>query len=140
MGISWDSKCIDNNFLNIVAWGETSLSDNTLYPLGFVNFSATVALINVKAQFIEMRNRNWLAFTSVILSCGGWLVWCCALPILNRSDGIYDVTYGLYHHFGRDITFWCTSLILAVLPIIVDVVYKTFKIMLAPSDSDICGT
>ncbi|KTA96654.1 putative phospholipid-transporting ATPase DNF3 [Nakaseomyces glabratus] len=124
-------------FLNIVAWGETSLSDNTLYPLGFVNFSATVALINVKAQFIEMRNRNWLAFTSVILSCGGWLVWCCALPILNRSDGIYDVTYGLYHHFGRDITFWCTSLILAVLPIIVDVVYKTFKIMLAPSDSDI---
>ncbi|KAL3237718.1 aminophospholipid-translocating P4-type ATPase DNF3 [Nakaseomyces bracarensis] len=124
-------------FLNVVAWGKSSLSDNTLYPLGLINFSATVALINVKAQFIEMRNRNWLAFTSVVLSCGGWLVWCCALPILNRTDGIYDVTYGFYNHFGKDITFWCTSFVLAILPVTVDVVCKTFKVMLAPSDSDI---
>ena len=94
-------------------------------------------LINVKSQFVEMHNRNWLAFTSVILSCGGWLVWCCALPILNKTDQIYDVAYGFYNQFGKDITFWCTSLVLALLPITMDIVYKTFKVMMWPSDSDI---
>lgn len=124
-------------FLNVVMWGMSSLSDNTMYPLGLINFTAIVALINVKSQFVEMHNRNWLAFTSVVLSCGGWLVWCCALPILNNTDQIYDVAYGFYNHFGKDITFWCTSLVLALLPITLDIVYKTFKVMIWPSDSDI---
>ncbi|QID87298.1 drs2 neo1 protein [Saccharomyces pastorianus] len=124
-------------FLNVVMWGMSSLSDNTMYPLGLINFTAIVVLINVKSQFVEMHNRNWLAFTSVILSCGGWLVWCCALPILNKTDQIYDVAYGFYNQFGKDITFWCTSLVLALLPITMDIVYKTFKVMMWPSDSDI---
>ncbi|CAI4048503.1 hypothetical protein SKDZ_13G2880 [Saccharomyces kudriavzevii ZP591] len=124
-------------FLNVVMWGMSSLSDNTMYPLGLINFTAIVALINVKSQFVEMHNRNWLVFTSVVLSCGGWLVWCCALPILNKTDQIYDVAYGFYNQFGRDITFWCTSLVLALLPITLDIVYKTVKVMIWPSDSDI---
>lgn len=124
-------------FLNIVIWGQTSLSDSTLYPLGVVNFTAIVILINVKAQFLEMKNRNWIAFTSVLLSSGGWLVWCCALPILNPTDGIYDVAYGLYYHFGKDVTFWCTCFALVVLPVVIDIVYQTLKRTLWPTDSDI---
>ncbi|KAK5781085.1 aminophospholipid-translocating P4-type ATPase DNF3 PWA37_002008 [Arxiozyma heterogenica] len=124
-------------FLNVVTWGETALSDSTLYPLGVVNFTAIVVLINVKAQFLEMRNRNWIAFASVLLSTGGWLVWCCALPILNPTDEIYDVAYGFYNHFGKDITFWCTCFALVVLPIIIDIVYQTLKRTLWPTDSDI---
>ncbi|CCF56784.1 hypothetical protein KAFR_0B04880 [Kazachstania africana CBS 2517] len=124
-------------FLNVLMWGYTSLSDNTLYPLGVINFTAIVVLVNVKSQFVEMRNRNWLALASVILSCGGWLVWCCALPVINHSDQIYDVPYGFLHHFGRDITFWCSCLALAVLPTTLDIVFKTFKKLLWPSDSDI---
>ena len=124
-------------FLNIIIWGETALSDHTMYPLGVINFTAIVALVNVKCQFIEMNNRNWVVFTSVILSCGGWLVWCCALPILNRSDVIYDVPYGFFYHFGKDITWWCSCFVLAVLPITIDIVYQTFKTMIWPSDADI---
>ena len=124
-------------FLNVVTWGETVLSDATLYPLGVVNFTAIVVLINVKAQFLEMRNRNWIAFASVLLSTGGWLVWCCALPILNPTDEIYDVAYGFYNHFGKDVTFWCTCFALVVLPIIIDIVYQTLKRTIWPTDSDI---
>lgn len=124
-------------FLSVTMWGETVLSDSTMYPLGVVSFTAIVALINVKAQFLEMHNKNWIAFVSVLLSAGGWLVWCCALPILNRTDGIYDVSYGFYYHFGRDITFWCTCLSLTVLPITIDIVYQTLKKTLWPTDSDI---
>ena len=124
-------------FLNIVMWGLTTFSDNSMYPLGVVNFTAIVAMINMKAQFIEMRNRNWIAFVSVTLSCGGWLVWLVALPVINKSDGIYDVPYGFIHHFGRDITFWCTCFVLALLPITLDIVYQTFKRTFWPSDVDI---
>ncbi|CAL9730539.1 probable phospholipid-transporting ATPase Dnf3p [Monosporozyma unispora] len=123
--------------LNVVMWGETALSDSTMYPLGVVNFTAIVVLINIKAQFLEMHNKSWVAFVSVILSAGGWLVWCCALPILNRTDGIYDVIYGFYYHFGKDITFWCTCLALTVLPITIDIVYQTLKTALWPTDADI---
>ena len=124
-------------FLNIIMWGSTALSDNSMYPLGVVNFTAIVAMINMKSQFIEMRNRNWIAFVSVTLSCGGWLVWVVALPVINKSDGIYDVPYGFIHHFGRDITFWCTCFILALLPISLDITYQTFKRTFWPSDIDI---
>jgi len=124
-------------FLNIITWGFTSLTDNSMYPLGVVNFTAIVAMINMKAQFIEMRNRNWVAFVSVTLSCGGWLLWVIALPVINKSDGIYDVPYGFIHHFGRDVTFWCTCFILALLPITLDIVYQTFKRTFWPSDVDI---
>lgn len=124
-------------FLNIIMWGSTALSDNSMYPLGVVNFTAIVAMINMKSQFIEMRNRNWIAFVSVTLSCGGWLVWIVALPVINKSDGIYDVPYGFIHHFGRDVTFWCTCFILALLPISLDITYQTFKRTFWPNDIDI---
>ncbi|CCK71876.1 aminophospholipid-translocating P4-type ATPase DNF3 KNAG_0I00850 [Huiozyma naganishii CBS 8797] len=124
-------------FLNVIIWGETSLSDNSMYPLGVVNFTAIITLVAVKFQFLEMRNKNWLAFTAFILSAGGWIVWVCALPVLHRTNGEYDVKYGFYHHFGKDITFWCTCLVLTTLPLIIDVVYQTVKRMLWPSDVDI---
>lgn len=126
-------------FLNTVVWGESSLIDNTLYPVGVINFTAIVMLINFKAQILEMRNKSWVAFASIILSCGGWLVWCCALPVLNRSDGIYDVSYGFFYEFGTDISFWCTCFILSILPIVVDIIYQTIKKTLWPTDSDIFG-
>lgn len=124
-------------FLSIEIWGKTSLKDNTLYPLGVVNFTAIILLINVKSQFLEVNNRTWLAFASVIISCGGWLLWVVALPILDKTDVVYDVRYGFLNNFGKDITFWCSILVICLLPIIFDVVYKTFKVMINPSTTDI---
>lgn len=124
-------------FLNVKIWGETSLSDNTLYPLGIVNYTAIVFLINIKCQFVETHNRNWLAFASAAISCFGWLVWCSLLPQVRKDDVIYDVANGLYEQFGNDITFYCTVFVLTILPIMIDIVYKTFRVMMWPSDTDI---
>ena len=119
--------------------GRTALSDNTLYPLGVINYTAIVSLINFKAQFLEMRNRNIFAFASVIISVGGWLLWIAAIPVLNKQDTIYDVSHGLWYHFGRDITFWCAALVLVILPLTIDVIYKTLVRMFWSSDADIFG-
>lgn len=124
-------------FLNWKIWAFSSLLDNTIYPIGVINFTAIVTLVNVKCQFLETHNRNILAICSVIISVGGWLLWCCLLPGIYSQDEAYDVLTGLYHQFGRDITFWCACLVLVVLPLIIDVVFKTVKIMIRPSDSEI---
>lgn len=124
-------------FLNCQIWGFTAQSDNSMYPLGLINYTAIVTLINFKCQFLEMRNRNVLAFASVIISVGGWLVWCCFLPGIYGDKPIYGVEFGLYHHFGGDITFWCSIFVLTVLPMMLDIVFQTFKKMLRPTDSDI---
>lgn len=124
-------------FLTIYIWGFTAQSDNSLYPLGVLNFTAIVLLINVKCQLVETRNRNWIAFTSLLISCVGWLVWCCLLPGIYSEHPIYDVLSGLYQHFGKDITWWCSCLILTIFPIMLDIVFQTFKMMIMPTDADI---
>lgn len=124
-------------FLNWKIWAVSSLSDNTVYPIGVINFTAIITLVNVKCQLLETHNRNVLAICSLVISVGGWLLWCCLLPGIYSEDGMYDVLTGLYFQFGNDITFWCACLVLVVLPLIIDVVFKTVKIMIFPSDSEI---
>ncbi|CDO94169.1 unnamed protein product [Kluyveromyces dobzhanskii CBS 2104] len=124
-------------FLNFEIWGFTAQSDNSIYPIGVINFTAICFLINVKCQLIETRNRNWLAFASLLISCIGWIAWCCLLPGIYGENAIYDVLVGLYHHFGRDITWWGSSLILIVFPMMIDIVCQTFRLMIWPTDADI---
>ncbi|AET40363.1 aminophospholipid-translocating P4-type ATPase DNF3 Ecym_5627 [Eremothecium cymbalariae DBVPG len=123
-------------FTNWYCWSFTVQSDNTIYPIGLVNFTAIVALINFKCQFLEMFNRTWLAFSSFILSVGGWFLWCIILPIFYEEGTMYDVDEG-YQYFGKDITFWATLILLTMLPIVLDLVYQTFKVLVLPTDTDV---
>lgn len=124
-------------FLNFEIWGFTAQSDNSIYPIGVINFTSICFLINVKCQFIETRNRNWLAFASLLISCIGWILWCCLLPGIYGENAIYDVLIGLYHQFGRDITWWASCLILIMFPMMIDIVCQTFRAMIWPTDGDI---
>lgn len=124
-------------FLNLELFGKNVLVDNSIYPMGFINFTAAVFIINIKIQFLEMRNRSPIEFACVIISCGGWLVWCCFLPVIYSQDLEYDVKYGFYHHFGKDYTFWATILLIMAIPLLVDMLFKVLKNSLWPTDSDI---
>ncbi|AGO14241.1 AaceriAFL191Wp [[Ashbya] aceris (nom. inval.)] len=124
-------------FTNWQCWSFTAQSDNTLYPIGLINYTAVVVLVNFKCQILEMANRNWLAFASFFISVGGWLCWCLLLPAIYKETLVYDVQEGLYHQFGSDVTFWATSLVLVLLPVMLDLLYKTCKVMIYPSDTEI---
>lgn len=141
MFIEWASVAACHSasifFLSVVMWGENTLSDNSTYPLGVVNFTAIIFVVCFKCQFLEMRNRNIIVFICVLLSAGGWLIWCVALPILHPIDDNWDVKYGFLRHFGRDITFWCSVLVLTMLSVSVEIVIRTFKVMVKPTDADI---
>ncbi|AAS53183.1 AFL191Wp [Eremothecium gossypii ATCC 10895] len=124
-------------FTNWQCWSLTAQSDNTLYPIGLINYTAVVVLVNVKCQLLEMANRNWLAFASFFISVCGWLCWCLLLPAIYKETLVYDVREGLYHQFGPDITFWATNLVLVLLPVMLDLLFKTCKVIIYPSDTEI---
>lgn len=126
-------------FTSWYLWGFSALIDNSLYPCGVLTFTAIVFTINIKIQFLEQHDRTVMNLGSALISCLGWLLWCCLLPGLYKSDTskIYDVFKGLYWKFGKDITWWASLLIIVAMPILYDIVLQVFRNWFFPTDSDI---
>ncbi|CAH6720416.1 probable phospholipid-transporting ATPase Dnf3p [[Candida] jaroonii] len=126
------------SFLSWHLWALTALRDNTTLPLGTLLFATLVIIINIKCEFIELQNRNWLAFAAFIISVGGYAVWNVLIMFLYRSKvaAIFYVEYGLLE-FGQDVTFWASLLILFTIPLLLDILIKVFKFMIKPSDDEL---
>ncbi|SGZ40243.1 related to Probable phospholipid-transporting ATPase DNF3 [Hanseniaspora guilliermondii] len=125
-------------FTSVFVWGSRALKDNGIYAIGFINFTVVIFFINIKLQFIEMRNRSPIEFASTILSCGGWLLWSCVLPaIYSDNVMIYDVKGGLYEHFGTDVTLWATMFVAITILILFDMLTKVWTNILSPSDASL---
>lgn len=125
-------------FTSVFVWGSRALKDNGIYALGFINFTVVIFFINIKLQFIEMRNRSPIEFASTILSCGGWLLWSCVLPaIYSDNVMIYDVKSGLYEHFGTDATLWATMFVAITILILFDMLTKVWVNIFSPSDASV---
>ncbi|GMM42528.1 aminophospholipid-translocating P4-type ATPase [Hanseniaspora uvarum] len=125
-------------FTSVFIWGSRALIDNGIYALGFINFTVVIFFINIKLQFLEMRNRSPIEFASTILSCGGWLLWSCILPaIYSDNVMIYDVKSGLYEHFGTDPTMWATILVAFTILVLFEMLSKVWINILLPSDASV---
>lgn len=127
------------SFLVYFAWGFSALKDNTLMPLGDCVFWALVIVINAKIQFLEMRNKQWLAFASFLISVLGFGLWNVLIMALNRgknNDPIYFTAYSLME-FGSDISWWATLLILFTVLLLIDLLIKVLKFIFKPSDTEI---
>lgn len=140
--ISWmvlaTLQSVGVSFLAYYMWGFTALEDNTTFPLGNLLFSALIIVINAKCELIEMQNRQWLAFAAFIISVGGYGLWNVLIMALYRTKDstIYFVAYGLMT-FGRDQSWWASLLLLAIIPILFDILFKVFKFIFNPSDDEL---
>lgn len=126
------------SFTAYFVWGFTALRDNSSLPLGTAVFWAIVIVINVKIQFLEMHNKQWLAFASTLISCLGYGLWNVLIMALTKNSQrtIFFTNYGLTE-FGADITWWATVLILPTLLLLFDLLVKVFKFMFSPNDRQI---
>lgn len=127
------------SFLAYFTWGFSALRDNTTLPLGTMVFFALVIVINTKIQFLEMRNKNWLAFCSFIISVAGYGIWNVLIMSLHRSGlgtTIFYVDYGLME-FGADITWWATLMLLFTILLLFDLLIKVNKFIFAPNDTEL---
>lgn len=120
------------------AWGFNALLDNLVFPIGLIQFTLLVTVINAKCQFIEMLSRLWLAFALFIISVGGWFLWNLLLVGLykDRELPIYNVSEGLTKHFGWDATWWATLCGIVVAPLLMDVLVQTVRFNVFPSTTD----
>lgn len=125
-------------FMTFFCWGFTALKDNSTFPLGNAVFWALVIVINIKAQFIETHNIQWLAIASSLISILGYGLWNLLIWALQRpkEKTIYFVGYGLYH-FGEDATWWCVILLTVSVLLLFDLLAKICKFIFSPSDSEI---
>lgn len=126
------------SFLGYVVWGFNALKDNTIFPLGTLVYASLIIIINIKCSIIEMQNRSWLCFAAFIISVGGYGMWNFIIMLLfrKRSSPIYFVDFGLYH-FGSDQSWWASLLILFTIPLLLDILFRTLKFYIWPSNDDI---
>ncbi|CCH40607.1 phospholipid-translocating ATPase [Wickerhamomyces ciferrii] len=120
-------------------WGYSALLDNSLYPCGVLTFTAIVFTINIKIQYLEQHDRTSMNLASCLISCLGWLLWCCLLPGLYKQETskIYDVFKGIYWKFGKDVTWWASLLIIVAMPLLYDIILQVLRNWFMPTDSDI---
>lgn len=138
--LSWTllavSQSVSVSFMTYFCWGFTALRDNTTLPLGTAVFWALVIVINVKCQFIEMHNIQWLAVASVLISVLGYGLWNVLIMLLQRANQptIFYTNYGLLE-FGADSTWWAVLLLISVVLLMFDLLLKVIKFVFVPSDT-----
>lgn len=123
------------SFIGYKIWGSSALRDNTTLPIGTLIFATLAIVINAKCVMIEMQNRQWLAFASLIISVGGYGLWNVIIMLLYRAKNapIFYVDYGLLI-WGQDPSWWAALLVLFTIPLFFDILLKVCKFTFKPSD------
>ncbi|KAK9331378.1 hypothetical protein V1520DRAFT_275148 [Lipomyces starkeyi] len=112
--------------------------DNGLYPMGTLNFAAIIAAIATKLNFVEMHNRSYLNFGSLIISVSGWFLWTVFLTgIYQEKVSLYVVKDTLFETFGPDLTWWVTFFLCCGVPVVFDLILVSVRAGLFPSDTDV---
>ena len=126
------------SFLNFYAWGFSALVDNTVFPIGTLSFAALIIIINAKCVFVEMQNISWLSYASFIISVGGYMLWNCLIYGLyqTKQSAIYFVAEGL-KTWARYQSWWAAALMLAIVPLLFDILIKVFVFIFNPGDDEI---
>ncbi|KAF2434018.1 phospholipid-translocating P-type ATPase [Tothia fuscella] len=88
--------------------------DQGLFAMGEITFTASVIIINLKMQAIEMHNKSYLAALSLFLSIGGWFLWNIILSFVYHKNKIYNVKSGFTDRFGRNPVWWLTLILILI--------------------------
>ena len=125
-------------FMMIGLYGRPlSTTDNDLYSLGALTFTACIFIIATKIQFLELHNKSITCAVAMFLSIGGWFLWNLILSAVYKDNKIYDVRDGLLHRFGRNALWWLTLILIIAAVWVFEIAVKSLRIAWAPGDVDI---
>ncbi|KAJ6188776.1 hypothetical protein N7519_003684 [Penicillium mononematosum] len=115
-------------------------SDNDIFSLGLLTYSACIIVINMKLQVLEVHNKTYLSLIVVIISVGGWFMWDLILDreyTMSSGKGIYFLPSNFIHHSGHNLLFW-TVLFLSVSAVLLfEFTVSTLRAFFFPTDVDI---
>lgn len=125
-------------FVMVSLFGQAVLTtDNDLYSLGTLTYSACVVIIAMKLQFMELHNKSITCVIAIVLSIGGWVFWNLILSATYTHNDIYDVRGGLLERFGRNALWWFTLVLIIAAYWIFEIAVKSLQSAWAPSDVDL---
>ena len=124
-------------FIMIGLFGQTIFTtDNGLYAMGALTFTACVLVIATKMQFWELHNKSYTCVISMFLSVGGWFFWMIILSTTYHNNVIYDVKEGLLERFGRNALWWLTLVLVLAACWVLEIGVKAAQCSWFPSDAD----
>ena len=124
-------------FIMLGLFGQTIFTtDNGLYGMGALTFTACIVIIATKMQFWELHNKTYTCVISMLLSVGGWFLWMLILSATYENNVIYDVREGFLERFGRDTLWWLTLILVLAACWVLEIGVKTAQRSWFPSDAD----
>lgn len=124
-------------FIMLGLFGQTIFTtDNGLYAMGALTFTACILIIATKMQFWELHNKTYTCIISMFLSVGGWFLWMIILSSTYQNNVIYDVREGFLERFGRDTLWWLTLILVLAACWILETGVKAAQCSWFPSDTD----
>lgn len=112
-------------------------TDNGLYAMGAMTFTACIIVINTKVQFWELQNKTYTCAIAMFLSIGGWFLWNLILSAVYVNNVIYDVRDGFLQRFGRNALWWLTLILIVTACWSLEIGIKTIKRCWFPDDVDV---
>ena len=125
-------------FIMLGIFGQTIFTtDNGLFAMGDLTFTACVIIIATKMQFWEVKNKTITCAISIFISCGGWFLWNIILSSRYHNNVVYDVKDGFFDRFGKNPLWWCTLILVVIACWALEVGVKTTKVACLPSEADL---
>lgn len=115
-------------------------TDNGVFALGLLTFSACVVVINTKLQALEVHNKTILSLVVIVISVGGWFLWNMILSAryqLSAGKGVYNVPKNFIHETGHNLLFWVVLLLAVIAVIAFETTTSILRALFFPTDVDI---
>ncbi|KAJ9130364.1 Phospholipid-transporting ATPase [Pleurostoma richardsiae] len=106
----------------------SQFSDNGLFALGDLVFSAAMMWTNLKLMILETHYKSSVILGGFFITVAGWWLWQFTLAGLYApSPSPYAVRHAFWTTFGADLAWWATlGVVLAALVVLL-VMFKTVK-------------
>jgi len=125
-------------FLMLGLYGQALFTtDNDLFAMGALTFTACIIVIATKIQFLELHNKSITCVIAMVLSVGGWFLWNIILSAVYSNNTIYDVKEGFLQRFGRNALWWLTLILIVTACWAFEIAVKSLRIAWAPTEADI---
>lgn len=112
-------------------------TDNGLYGMGTMTFTACIIIIATKMQFIELHNKTITCVIALVASIGGWFAWSLLLGKTYKNNTIYNVRGGLLERWGRNACWWLTLLLIITAVWLFELTVKYLRTCWRPSEVDV---
>lgn len=132
------SQSVMVSFLTYYIYGFHALWSKTIYPIGFISYTSIIMLITTKLQFLEMHYITYLNFGTSLISVGGWMCFCMFLSYTysKKPSQIYYVGKALFDEFGKQLSFWCSILIIFSIGVSFEIFVRLIRNKVLPNETD----